>query len=119
MTTTGRLCLVKVVGGSLALGDPLVSAATGSAYKPLQIELMRPLGNVATASLGPGQVGCVALGMKAISEAMIGDCFSAPAAPQPAFAGFRRPQPMVFAGLYLHDESGFEERCSTRWDGSC
>ena len=46
--------------------------------------------------------------MKAISEAMIGDCFSAPAAPQPAFAGFRRPQPMVFAGLYPHDESGFE-----------
>ena len=104
----GVLCLVKVVAGSLALGDPLVSAATGSAYKPLQIELMRPLGNVATASLGPGQVGCVALGMKAISEAMIGDCFSAPAAPQPAFAGFRRPQPMVFAGLYPHDESGFE-----------
>eukprot|EP00965_Chrysotila_dentata_P257550 6212921-Pleurochrysis_carterae.AAC.5 len=55
------------------------------------------------------QVGCVCLGMKAISEASIGDTFSHPSSPQPAVPGFKRPQAMVFAGLYPTLESGFGE----------
>ena len=44
-------------------------------YAVQQIELMRPQGNVPLGELGPGQVGCIALGMKSISEASVGDTF--------------------------------------------
>ena len=45
-------------------------------------------------------VGCVGLGMKSIDEANVGDTLFRPSAPQEALAGFRRPQPMVFAGIF-------------------
>ena len=58
--------------------------------------------------LAAGQVACVALGMKHIQEASVGDTFSDPAAPQPALPGFQKPQPMVFAGMYPLEGEGFD-----------
>ena len=46
--------------------------------------------------------------MRTIHDANVGDTLSSPSAPQPALPGFRRPQPMVFAGLFPLTESGFE-----------
>jgi len=105
----GVLCLVEVLDGVLQKGERLVAAATGESYGVQQIELMRPIAPFEVGSLGPGHVGCVALGMKSISEAHVGDTLSAERAPQPALPGFQRPQPMVFAGLFPTDESGFED----------
>lgn len=104
----GVLCLIQVLGGELRLGERLVSAASGKEFSVLGLELMRPLQNHGLDALGPGMVGCVALGMKAIEEACVGDTLSRPSAPQPALPGFKRPRPMVFAGLYPLEEGGFE-----------
>eukprot|EP00966_Prymnesium_polylepis_P167492 3872267-Prymnesium_polylepis.1 len=46
--------------------------------------------------------------MKSIDEANVGDTLSKATNPQPALPGFRRPQPMVFAGLFPMDGDGFE-----------
>jgi hypothetical protein len=78
-------------------------------------------------------VGCVSLAMKvrgltwldlvclalpclepaclrqAINEACVGDYLSHPSNPLPVASGFKRPRPMVFAGLFPIDETGFEE----------
>ena len=105
----GVLCLVEVLDGCLQAGQTLLSAASAKTYTVGSIALMRPLKPHATGALGPGQVGCVSLGMKAIDEASVGDTLSCPSAPQPALAGFKRPQPMVWAGLFPVSESGFEE----------
>jgi len=104
----GVLCLVEVLDGKLERGMELVSAATGSKYTVQTIELMRPLMPAALPSLGPGHVGCVSLGMKTIHEANVGDTLSQASNPQPALPGFRKPQPMVFAGLFPLDENGFQ-----------
>ena len=104
----GVLCLVQVLDGVLCVGDQLLSAATGKTYPLLQIELMRPSTPVALRGLYAGQVGCISLGMKHIVEANVGDMLSAPSAPQAPLEGFKRPQPMVFAGFYPSDEQGFE-----------
>ena len=86
----GVLCLVEVLDGVLRTGQQLASSATGSAYSVLQIELMRPLQPVTLPSLGPGHVGCVALGMRSIDEACVGDTLFAPSAPVPALPGFKK-----------------------------
>ena len=105
----GVLCLIEVLAGSLHAGAPVHSAATGKTFTAQQIYLNRPLGRLPLETLGPGQVGVVSLGMKAIEEACVGDTLSSPSDPQPALPGFQRPQPMVFAGLFPAHESGFEE----------
>ena len=97
-----------MLGGRLELGASLLSAASHKSYQVQQIELMRPLGPHELSHLGPGQVGCVSLGMKTIEEACVGDTLSAVSDPQPPLPGFRQPQPMVFAGLFPLEESGFE-----------
>ena len=104
----GVLCLVQVLDGTLALGSQIVSAASAKTYAVQQIELMRPAGPVPLPALAAGQVACVALGMKHIQEASVGDTFSDPAAPQPALPGFQKPQPMVFAGMYPLEGEGFD-----------
>ena len=53
-------------------------------------------------------VGCVALGMKSIDEACVGDTMFCPSAPVETLPGFKRPQPMVFAGLFPLDEGGYD-----------
>ena len=105
----GVLCLVEVLGGRLSQGQSVQSAASGKSYTTSRVALMRPLGQHPLNSLGPGQVGCVSLGMKTIHEALLGDTLFAPSAPQPALPGFKRPAPMVFAGLFPTSESGYEE----------
>ena len=105
----GVLCLVEVLDGVLTVGAPLLSAASDKRFTAQRLSLMRPLGLHEVSALGPGMVGCVSLGMKQIDEAQVGDTLSSPEAPQPALPGFKRPQPMVFAGLFPTDEAGFEE----------
>ena len=104
----GVLCLVQVLDGQLEPGSELFSAATGNTYSLGSIELMRPTGPQPIRLLGPGMVGCVSLGMKSIAEACVGDTLSSPLNPQPALPGFKRPQPMVFAGIYPTDSSEFD-----------
>ena len=105
----GVLCLVEVLDGKLKVGDDVMSAASGKSFGVQQMFLMRPLGPHPLNELGPGQVGCVGLGMKAIEEACVGDTLSSPKDPQPALPGFQRPRPMVFAGLFPMEETGFED----------
>ena len=104
----GVLCYVEVLDGALESGAALLSSASGKTYTVGAIELLRPLRPEPLDELGPGMVGCVALGMKSIAEAKIGDTLSAAHAPQPALPGFKTPVPMVFAGVYPADEAGYE-----------
>ena len=60
--------MVEVLGGVLKVGQPVHSAATGKTFQTGQMFMMRPLGPSPLESLGPGQVGCVSLGMKSITE---------------------------------------------------
>jgi len=105
----GVLCAIQVVDGTLTAGEPLLSAASRKTYTALSLELMRPGRTVEVERLCAGQVACVALGMKSIQEANVGDTLSSPDAPQPPLPGFQKPQPMVFAGMYPLDGDSFDE----------
>jgi GTP-binding protein LepA len=52
------------------------------------------------AELGPGEVGYLIAGIKAVGEAKVGETVTDSARRGEALAGYRDPKPMVFCGLY-------------------
>jgi GTP-binding protein LepA len=52
------------------------------------------------ASLGPGEVGYLIAGIKAVGEARVGETVTNPSRPGAELPGYRDPKPMVFCGLY-------------------
>lgn len=96
----GVIAYVRVVDGNLDKSDMLKMMATGAEIEPLEVGVFSPVMK-ATGSIGAGEVGYVATGLKTIREVRVGDTITyleTPAAkPLP---GYQKVKPMVFAGLY-------------------
>ncbi len=103
----GVVCLVAILDGKIAIGDPIQSAATGKAYTIEEIGLLRPA-QTPTKQLSCGQVGYVYMGIKSVSEAFIGDTFYHPSHPTAIVPGFKPIQPTVFAGFFPLSNDQFE-----------
>jgi GTP-binding protein LepA len=96
----GVIAYVRIFEGMIHSNDTLRMFATRSDMKPVEIGIFAP-GMKPVDSLGSGEVGYIATGLKTVHECRVGDTItraSAPAAePLP---GYRHPKPMVFAGIY-------------------
>ena len=103
----GVVTYVRVVDGSLARGERLRMLQTGTRAEAVDVGLFAPA-RVASPSLGAGQVGYVATGLKDIREWPVGDTVgldeTGDLEPLP---GYRAPKPLVFAGLYPTDPDAF------------
>ncbi len=105
----GVVAHVRVFNGRLEDRAPLRLMQTGVVFEPLEYGIfspaMKPL-----ATLGAGEVGYVATGLKDVADCRVGDTItlaSAPAAePLP---GYRQVKPMVFAGVYPTDSDQYLE----------
>lgn len=103
----GVVAAVRVVDGTLRMGQVLRMMSTGADFEPIEIGIfvpdMRPTG-----ILGPGEVGYVATGLKSVRDARVGDTITE--ANRPAaepLPGYRRLKPMVFAGIYPVDSEDY------------
>jgi GTP-binding protein LepA len=66
----------------------------------MEIGIFRP-DLFATESLGAGEVGYIATGLKSVRECRVGDTFTQQSRPATAaLPGYRQVKPMVFAGFY-------------------
>ncbi len=103
----GVVAYVRVVDGSLARGERLRMLQTGTRAEAVEVGIFTPQ-RVASPSLGAGQVGYVATGLKDIREWPVGDTVGLDETgdidPLP---GYRAPKPLVFAGLYPTDPDAF------------
>ncbi|HNW12831.1 MAG TPA: translation elongation factor 4, partial [Candidatus Rifleibacterium sp.] len=96
----GVVAYVRVVEGQMKSTDMLHLMATNIDMRPVELGVfapdMRPV-----PSLQAGDVGYVATGLKTVSECHVGDTITAAAQPAAELLpGYRRPKPMVFAGIY-------------------
>ncbi|HQF60930.1 MAG TPA: translation elongation factor 4 [Anaerolineaceae bacterium] len=96
----GVVAYVRVVEGQMKSTDMLHLMATNIDMRPVELGVfapdMRPV-----PSLQAGDVGYVATGLKTVSECHVGDTITAAAQPAAEpLPGYRRPKPMVFAGIY-------------------
>ncbi len=96
----GVIGLVRVFGGELRRGIKVLLMGTGKTGEVMRLGHFTPREQDAE-SLGPGEVGFVVSGIKAVADLRVGDTITD--ADRPAatpLPGFKELKPMVFAGLY-------------------
>jgi GTP-binding protein LepA len=96
----GVVSLVRVVNGSLRVGQKMRVWSTGRAHQVDKVGRFTPKA-VAAEILGTGEVGFVVAGVKEIDGAPVGDTITLEANPCTApLPGFKQIKPRVFAGLF-------------------
>jgi GTP-binding protein LepA len=105
----GVVIVVRVLEGTVRTGMKVRLMNTAQDHEVEQIGVFTPK-PVVVESLGPGEVGFVACGIKRVADAQIGDTVTEVARPTPEpFPGFKELKPMVFAGLYPVESHQYSE----------
>jgi GTP-binding protein LepA len=105
----GVIAHVRVMEGRLSGRRIVRLMHNGRDLEPLELGVFRPWLQPVQ-SLGPGEVGYVATGLKDVRESRVGDTITD--ADKPArepLPGYAAPKPMVFAGLYPTQANDYEE----------
>ncbi len=104
----GVVSLVRVMNGSLKLGDKIRVWSTGRSHQVDKLGCFTPK-SLSKPELLTGEVGFVIAGIKEIDGAPVGDTITQEgnlcAAP---LAGFKQIQPRVFAGLFTVNSDDYE-----------
>ncbi len=99
----GVVNAIRVVDGTLRSTSRIRLFQAGTTHEVEEIGIRAP-GNQPVKELGPGEVGYLIAGIKAVAEAKVGETVTDAAKPASApLAGYRDPKPMVFCGLYPVD----------------
>lgn len=105
----GVITYVRVVNGTVKVGDKIRMMATGATYEVNEVGFFSPR-PVLTEELTVGDVGFITASIKSVKDTSVGDTIThanRPAAePLP---GYRKVNPMVFAGLYPVDTSDYND----------
>jgi GTP-binding protein LepA len=104
----GVVILIRVRDGVLKTGDKIRMMAAGASYQVERVGVFTPK-PVITGELGPGEIGFITAGIKAVADTNVGDTITderRPAAePLP---GFKPSIPVVFCGLFPVDAADYE-----------
>ena len=105
----GVITYVRVVDGSLRVGQKITLMAEGSEYEVTGLGRFRPR-EVACEELGVGQVGYVVANIKRLSDIRIGDTITQSRGPaEEALPGYKEPVPVVFCGLFPATNNQFDD----------
>lgn len=104
----GVVTLVRVVEGTIKKGQKIRMLSTGAAHDVDRVGVFTPKGLVVD-SLGPGEMGFITAGIKAVADCKIGDTITEEKRPTDRpLPGFKPTVPVVFCGLFPVDASDFE-----------
>ena len=95
----GVVSAVRVFNGTLVSGARLRYLQANGTHDAEEIGVRLPA-STPVASLGPGEVGYLIAGIKAVGQAPVGETVTTASNPGEELPGYRDPQPMVFCGLY-------------------
>jgi len=105
----GVVILVRVKDGRLVPGQKIRLMATGATHQVERVGVFTPKG-VAAPELGPGEIGFITAGIKAVADCRVGDTITEDRRPAAApLAGFKPVQPVVFCGLFPTDAADYEK----------
>jgi GTP-binding protein LepA len=105
----GVVILVRVKEGRLAAGQKIRLMATGAAHPVERVGVFTPKG-VAVPELGPGEIGFITAGIKAVADCRVGDTITEDRRPvAEPLPGFKPVQPVVFCGLFPTDAAEYEK----------
>ena len=104
----GVVVYIRVIDGSLSVGQEIKMMASGAQYKVLECGYLRPKGVENVRTLRAGEVGCFTASIKTVTDTRVGDTVTTVESPAAeALPGYRPVRPMVYCGIYTEDGSRF------------
>jgi GTP-binding protein LepA len=108
-TYRGVVTYVRVVDGRLSRRERSLMMSTGAVHETLEVGVISPE-PTPSEGLAAGEVGYMITGVKDVRQARVGDTVTSAAHPAAeALAGYDRPRPMVFSGLYPLDGDDYPD----------
>ena len=105
----GVVIVVRVLEGTIRNATKVTLMNTKQDHEVESLGVFSPK-PIPIESLGPGEVGFIACGIKVVSDAQIGDTVTETHRPTTEpFPGFKELKPMVFAGLYPVESHQYAE----------
>ena len=105
----GVIILVRIRDGMLRKGMRVRMMASGATHQVDQVGIFTPKPQQVDA-LGPGEVGFITAGIKAVADTDVGDTITEDRRPAAEpLPGFKPSMPVVFCGLFPTDAAEFED----------
>jgi GTP-binding protein LepA len=105
----GVVTYVRVMDGRLSRREKSLMMSTGAPHDTLEVGVISPE-PIPAEGLGAGEVGYLITGVKDVRQARVGDTVTSAARPAAEpLAGYARPKPMVFSGLYPLDGDDYPD----------
>ena len=105
----GVILLVKVVDGTISIGDKIKMLATNATFEVVELGVHTP-GVLKYQTLKSGEVGFIAAAIKDISQVSVGDTVTTLKNPATKpLEGYQEMKPMVFSGIFPTEANKYEE----------
>ncbi len=106
----GVIIYVRVVDGTLRVGDTIRLMATGAEFLTVEIGYMGATELIPSGELKAGEVGYITASIKSIQDTKVGDTVTNASHPcASALPGYRNVNPMVFSGIYPADGAKYDD----------
>ena len=105
----GAVAYVRVMDGTLKVGDEILLMATGTTYTIAEVGYFAPGQYLPTKEIKAGEVGYIAASIKSLTDIHVGDTITLKNNPADnPLSGYKKVTPMVYCGLYPVDGSEYE-----------
>ena len=105
----GIVALLRVVNGSIKLGDKIKMMATAAEYSVVELGINNP-NEKKVDELLVGEVGFLCASIKNIEDVKVGDTITSAINPASSpLAGYKPMKPMVFCGIYPIESSRYPD----------
>lgn len=106
----GVVVYVRVADGRVKVGTKIKMMNTGASFDVTEVGYMSAFGLVPAKELSAGEVGYITASIKNVSDTRVGDTVTELENPTDTpFEGFKKAQPMVFAGIYPADGAKYPD----------
>ena len=106
----GVVVYVRVADGRVKVGTKIKMMNTGASFDVTEVGYMSAFGLVPAKDLSAGEVGYITASIKNVSDTRVGDTVTELENPTDTpFEGFKKAQPMVFAGIYPADGAKYPD----------
>ena len=104
----GVVVYVRVLNGRVKSGDKILLMSTGKTFDVVDVGSMMPFGLQKGEEISSGDVGYITASIKSVGDTQVGDTITLADDPTDTpFPGFKKVQPMVYAGIYPADGSKY------------
>ena len=104
----GVVVYVRILNGRVKSGDKILLMSTGKTFDVVDVGSMMPFGLQKGDEISAGDVGYITASIKSVGDTQVGDTITLVNNPTDTpFPGFKKVQPMVYAGIYPADGSKY------------